>query len=82
MARGKATPEAVHWIIIRLSVVMAEDEIAMYVDLSVRTVRKILAYFKIYRDVNISTRLLPRPKVYKSLCDYDIEARFIQQHCL
>ena len=42
MARGKTIPEDIHWIVVRLGsgTTMTEDEIAMYTDISVRSVRK------------------------------------------
>lgn len=71
MARGKAVSEAVQWIIIRLSAAMTVDEVAMYTDLSTRTIKKILASFRRTGDVNVANKA--RPQLHRSLCDYDIQ---------
>jgi len=75
MAKGKTTPEVVHWIIVRLSTAMGEDDIAMYTDVSPATVRSILVFFKTTGGVEGAKA--PRPALHKSLRDYDIEV-FIQ----
>ena len=71
MAQGKSIPEVVHWIIIRLSTAMTAEEIAMYTDVGLRSVKKILSHFKQTGDVNIPKRLKPQPR--QALCDLDIE---------
>jgi hypothetical protein len=50
---------------------MSTDDIAMYIDLSERKVRDILAHFKQTGEVKSSNR--SRPKLHRTLCDYDIE---------
>jgi hypothetical protein len=74
MAVGKAIPETVHWIVIRLSTIMSVDDIAMYTDISVCSVKRILGHFRKTGDINVPKRL--RPQLHKSLCDYDIQVRF------
>lgn len=71
MARGKATPEVVHWIVIRLSTVMSAEEISMYTDVGVRKVNEILAYFKQTGGIKPSRR--SENQLQRTLCDYDIE---------
>ena len=71
MAKSKTTPEVVHWIVIWLSTAMNEEDIAKYTDVSVATVRRILAHFKKTGDIEGPKE--PRPTMYKSLSDYDIE---------
>jgi transcription initiation factor IIE alpha subunit len=75
MVRGKTIPEDIHWIIIRLGsgTTMTEDEIAMYTDISVRSVRKILSCFRRTGGVNFPKKQIAPPQLHKSLCDYDIE---------
>jgi transcription initiation factor IIE alpha subunit len=73
MGRGKAIPEAVHWIIIRLGTAMSDDDIAMYTDVSVRSVRRILVYFRRTGQVNLPQKTAA-PQLHKALCDYDIQA--------
>jgi len=51
---------------------MTEDEIAMYTDISVRSVRKILAFFRRTGGADFPQKLAP-PQLHKTLCDYDIE---------
>ena len=70
MDQGKDIPEAVHWIIIRLSALMTVEAIAMYTDVDVWSVGKILEHFRRTGDVNVTKK--PRPQLYKSLCNYDI----------
>jgi transcription initiation factor IIE alpha subunit len=71
MAKGKSIPEAIRWVIIRLSTAMTTEEISMYTDVSERSVRKILSYFNQTGDVEGKKET--KPLLYKSLCDYDIE---------
>ena len=51
MGRGKAISEEVQWIIIRLSTKLNQDEISMYVGVSIRSVERIIAHFKHNQDV-------------------------------
>ena len=71
MGRGTVIPEDVHWIIIRLSNVMSVDEIAMYTDISKRSVIRILSYFK--ETGSIKTAKQAVVQGHHSLCDYDIQ---------
>jgi hypothetical protein len=73
MGRGKAIPEAVHWIIIQLGTAMSDDDIAMYTDVSVCSVQRILTYFRRTGQVNLPQKIAA-PQLYKALCDYDIQA--------
>ena len=76
MGRGKAIPELVHWIIIRLGTTMSEDDIAMYTDVSVRSVRRILTYFKHTGQVNVPEKQISGPQLHKTLCDFDVQVCF------
>jgi transposase len=71
MTQGKAIPKVVHWIIIRLSTTVSTEDIAMYTDVSLRSVKKILSHFKQTGDVNVPKRL--KPQLHRALCDYDIQ---------
>ena len=71
MARGKAVPEVVHWIIIRLSTIMSTEEISMYTDVGVRKVHEILTHFKQTGSIKLSRR--SKHQLHRTLCDYDIE---------
>ena len=71
MVRGQAIPEAVQWIVIRLSPIMTNGDIAMYTDLSIRSVERILAYFKQTGEVKNSKRA--GPHLHRALCDYDVQ---------
>lgn len=71
MGQGKATPEAVQWIVVRLSSVMSEEDIAMYADISLHTVQRILSHFNRTHEV-----IVPKSSkchTQSALCDYDIE---------
>ena len=67
MPQGKAVPEAIQWIIIRLSVKMTSHEIAMYTDIGERKIRDILTHFKNTGTVNVPKR--ERPTLRRSLGD-------------
>ena len=71
MARGKAIPEVVHWIIIRLSTILSAEEISMYTDVSTHKVSEIIAYFNWTGGVNLSHH--SKCQLHKTLCDYNIE---------
>ena len=71
MAQGKAIPEAIHWIIIRLSTVMSAEEISMYTDVGVRKVNEIIMYFNQTGGVKLSRCM--KCQLHQTLCDYDIE---------
>ena len=73
MANGKTIPEVVHWIIIRLSTTMLAEDIAMYTDVSLRSVQRILSYFTRTGGVNFPNRLTQKPQLHRTLCDYDIQ---------
>ena len=73
MPQGKAIPSVVHWIVVRLSTTMSEEDIAMYTDISIRSVRKILSTFRLTGSV-----LAPKsekPKTHRSLNNYDVQVR-------
>lgn len=71
MVAGKAIPESVQWIIIRLSTIMAVDDIATYTDVGTRSVKRILAHFRQTGDVDIAKRA--GLHLHRTLCDYDIQ---------
>ena len=74
MVRGQAIPEAVQWIIIRLSPTMTVDDIAMYTNISTCSIERILAYFKQTGEVKNSKQTGLR--LHRALCDYDIQVCF------
>jgi hypothetical protein len=83
MGHRRAIPEVVHWIIIQLgTTTMTKEDIAMYTDVSVCSVRKILTYFWDTGGVNFAQKQIAPPQLHKSLCDYDVEVctTFIH-HC-
>ncbi len=73
MGQGKRISEEVRWIIIRLGTTMTEEEVAMYANVSERTVHKILAHFKQTGSVEEPKQLIPR--AHQVLCEYDIQVR-------
>ena len=75
MAHGKTIPEDIHWIVIRLGsgTTMTEDEIAMYTNISARSIHKILAFFQHAGGVDFPQEQIAPPQLHKTLCDYDIE---------
>jgi hypothetical protein len=75
MVRGQAVSEPIQWIIIRLSAVMAPDEISGFTDISDRKVRDILAHFKKTGGTKVSKR--EPPTLHNALQDEDIQVLFI-----
>ena len=71
MPPGKAVPEAIQWIIIRLSAKMTSHEIAMYTDIGERKIRDILGHFKKTGDANVPKR--ERPTLRRTLGDEEIQ---------
>jgi hypothetical protein len=76
MAHGKKVSEDVQWFIIHLSPVIPVPEIAMYANLNVRTVERILQVFRETGGVQVKdgAKELGKPNVHHTLCDYDIQA--------
>jgi len=73
MPQGKPVSEDVQWIVVRLGTAMSADDIAMYADLSERKVKDILAHFKQTGEVKLEGSKRSRPKLHRTLCDYEIE---------
>jgi transposase len=71
MPQGKQVSDEIQWIVVRLNTAMSTDDIAAYTDLSERKVRDILVHFKQTGEVKGSNH--SRPKLHRTLCDYDIE---------
>jgi transposase len=71
MVQGKAVPESVQWIIVRLSPSMSAEEVAMYTDVGVRTVKKILSHFA--QTGEVISRNPAKLHLHRALTDYDIE---------
>jgi len=63
MPRGKAIPEMMHWTIVRLATgtTMTPEDISMYTDVGISTVKKILACFRRTGNVNISKPVKHQP---------------------
>ena len=72
MIAGKAILECVQWIVVQLSTQLSTEEICMYIDVSKRSVERIMAHFRRSGDV-----LTPAPQskhqLHQALCDQDIE---------
>lgn len=68
---GKAISEEIQWIIIRLSVTMSREDIAMYTGVSERKVNNVISTFNKEGDVKVRTR--QKPHTYSSLCDEDVQ---------
>jgi hypothetical protein len=71
MVQGKAIPEVVQWIVVRLSTNLSADEISMYTNVGVRKVNEIIAYFKKTGEIKVSSR--SKRQLQQTLCNYDIE---------
>jgi transcription initiation factor IIE alpha subunit len=71
MVQGKPISEEVQRIVVRLSAVMNVDEISAYTEVSVRSVRSILGYFR--ETGHIKTNKDPAIQLHRVLCDYDIQ---------
>ena len=73
MGSGKAIPESVQWIVIRLSTRLSVEEICMYADISKRSVERIMAYFRRTGDVLVASKSKGYLPSHRALCDQDIE---------
>jgi hypothetical protein len=71
MVQGQAVPDAIQWIIIRLSTLMPSHEISGYTDISDRKIRGILAHFKKTGGIKVSKR--EQVTLHNSLQDEDIQ---------
>jgi hypothetical protein len=72
MARGKQIPEDMRWVVIRLSAVMTVNDVAMYTDLSTRSIARILDDFKKTGAVKSAkqTSAIRIPRT--NLCEHDV----------
>jgi hypothetical protein len=68
---GKPISEEIQWIIIRLSVAMPWEDIAMYTGVSQRKVNDVISTFNKDGSVKVYTR--QKPHTYSSLCDEDVQ---------
>ena len=68
---GKAIPEEIQWIIIRLSTTMSREDIAVYTNISLRKIDSILSTFNKYGIVK--SNICKKPHMYASLYDNDIQ---------
>jgi hypothetical protein len=73
MARGKPIPEAMRWVVIRLSTTMTVEEIATYTDLGQRSIARILDNFKKTGEVKAAEQVNARAPPRANLCEYDIQ---------
>jgi transposase len=80
MVQGKAVPEDVQRIVVRLSGTMSTEDISMYTAVGERTVKKILAHFRETGGV-ISRKSTKGPSLHRSLTDHDINVCHFQSHC-
>ena len=52
MARGIKIPAAVHWIVVWLSLLLSAEDIAIYTGILLRSVERILQFFKIHGTID------------------------------
>jgi hypothetical protein len=80
MPQGCQTSTDIQWTVIQLSRLLDHERIAMAVDLSIRSVRRIVSHFRDYGTVpNPENDLDTAPKEWKKgqhLRDVDVEVRF------
>lgn len=72
MVQGKAIPELVQWIVVRLSTSMSMDDVCMYTDVSKRSVERIMAHFGQTGAVMVPASKV-KHQLQRALCDYDVE---------
>jgi hypothetical protein len=70
MPKGKAISPDIQWIIIRMSTCLSVEDISMYTDLTIRSVKKILAHYEETSDVLIPKKLSGGPR--RILDDFDV----------
>jgi hypothetical protein len=80
MPQGCQTSTDIQWTVIQLSRLLDHERIAMAVDLSIRSVRRIVSHFRDYGTVpNPENDLDTAPKEWKKgqhLRDVDVEVCF------
>jgi len=74
MVQGKAIPEPVQWIVVRLSTLMPLEEVCMYTDVSKRSVERIMAHFRRTGSIMVPASKA-KHQLHRALCDYDVEVR-------
>ena len=72
MGHGKAIPESVQWIAVRLSTRLPVEDVCMYTDISKRSFERIMAHFRRTGDVLVPASRL-KHRLHRALCDQDIE---------
>jgi hypothetical protein len=74
MVQGKAIPEPVQWIVVRLSALMPVEDVCMITDISKRSVERIMAQFRKTGDIMVPASRA-KHHIHRALCDYDVEVR-------
>lgn len=82
MGRGKAISEEVQWIIVRLSTKMNPDDISMYTGVSIRSVERIIAYFKHNQDVLVRRQSIKERKRKLGEAQLEVSALLCACHVL
>jgi len=74
MAQGQKIHPQVQWAIIRLSKLLKNDQIAMCLDLSTRSVRRVLSHFSVHGTIPYPEEEAPEKRRGKShLRDVDVD---------
>jgi hypothetical protein len=71
MTKGSKIPAAVHWIVVRLSSLLKPEDITIYTSISLRSVERILHFFKLHGTINHKAEERKRRRQY--LRDMDVE---------
>ena len=71
MAKGRKIPVEVQQIIVRMSSLFKNEDISIYIGLPVRSIERILQYFKTHGTVEGSGQVPQGPR--KHLRDIDVE---------
>jgi len=74
MAQGQKIHPQVQWAVIRLSKLLKNDQIAMCLDLSTRSVRHVLSHFSVHGTIPYPEEEAPEKRRGKShLRDVDVD---------
>jgi predicted methyltransferase len=73
MGRGKTLAPEVRWIIVRLSTFLSKDDIAIYTDIPLRSIERILQYYHDHGTVKDDDKRAQVTERKTHLRDVDIQ---------
>ena len=77
MRRGRKIPPEIQWAVIRLSRILSNDQIAMGLEVSASSIKRIISHFRTYGDIPYQPDKPPEDNrnANRRLRDVDVEVR-------